>query len=526
MISSCPSIRGLAAAACLVAVLSVVPASAQTVANPDSALAVALSSLEGEPLSLPDAVARALGHATDMLVAEADVGAAEGVLRRERGAFDPVLFGSFTAAEEETPAASPFAGADVLVDETRFTTAGARLKLPFGTELEAAVQTTRLQTNSEFAALNPQYSSVGRLSVTQPLLRGFGPAARGARTAAERDREAARARRSDTQLAVEADVVATYWDLYAAERDLAVRRVIVDQADAFLDQAQHRADAGLVGPSEVATARVFLAEQSLALIDGEERLDEASDRLGTLLGRSPRHETGRFRAMSEPPREVTVRPEDELIRTALARNGALLAARRDLDARRAEASAAGWNALPALDLVGSIGGNGLTGDAQPVVFGADTTLIDTGSGLGESVGEAVRREAPSWSVGVVLEVPIGLREGRGERDRLRAEVVRAEQRVVARERDVREEVRARHRELSHGVRRLELAREGVDASLEQVRVGLVEYENGRTTAFELVRLGADLAAAQQRYSDAVVRTAKAAAELRRLAPAELPEEES
>jgi outer membrane protein TolC len=56
----------------------------------------------------------------------------------------------------------------------------------------------------------------------------------------------------------------------------------------------------------------------------------------------------------------------------------------------------------------------------------------------------------------------------------------------------------------------------VDASLEQVRIGLIEYRNGRTTAFELVRLGADLAAAQQRYSQALVRGAKAAARLRHL----------
>jgi outer membrane protein TolC len=45
---------------------------------------------------------------------------------------------------------------------------------------------------------------------------------------------------------------------------------------------------------------------------------------------------------------------------------------------------------------------------------------------------------------------------------------------------------------------------------------MIEYNNGRTTAFEIVRLAADLATAQQRYSDALVRTASAAAVLRQL----------
>jgi hypothetical protein len=52
-----------------------------------------------------------------------------------------------------------------------------------------------------------------------------------------------------------------------------------------------------------------------------------------------------------------------------------------------------------------------------------------------------------------------------------------------------------------------------------VRIGLIEFSNGRSTAFELVRLGADFAVAQRRYSEALVRTAKASATLRQLTSA-------
>jgi len=60
------------------------------------------------------------------------------------------------------------------------------------------------------------------------------------------------------------------------------------------------------------------------------------------------------------------------------------------------------------------------------------------------------------------------------------------------------------------------ATDGVEAALEQLRVGTIEYRNGRTTAFELVRLGADVATSQERYSQALVSAAKAAADLRYL----------
>ena len=113
-------------------------------------------------------------------------------------------------------------------------------------------------------------------------------------------------------------------------------------------------------------------------------------------------------------------------------------------------------------------------------------------------------------------MPIGFRADAGERDRLSAEADLAEQQSVATRRSVEDRVRVAHRELLHAEKRMTAARSGVDASLEQVRIGVLEYNVGRTTAFELVRLRADLADAQQRYSQALVRAAKAAADLRRL----------
>jgi outer membrane protein TolC len=132
------------------------------------------------------------------------------------------------------------------------------------------------------------------------------------------------------------------------------------------------------------------------------------------------------------------------------------------------------------------------------------------------VRQAMKRTYPTWSVGIEVTVPIGLRTGLGEQDRLDAEVIVAEQRQIQQSRIVEEEVRASYRDLLNGKRRLKAAREGVEAAQEQVRIGLIEFQNGRSTAFELVRLGADFAVAQQRYTQALVRSAKGAANLRQL----------
>jgi outer membrane protein TolC len=488
--------------------------------QPDSALARALRAVEGTPLGLDAAIQLGLENAAEAREARWDLAAARAAVGREKGAFDPEVYAEARRSSEDQPSASFFAGAPVVETDATLTSFGARYLTRWGTDLRASIETTRLETNSSFAFLKPQYDTAGRLEVTQPLLRGFGPGTRSELTAAERELEGAQALHDDRLLEVGARVEEAYWDLYAAERDYAVQQLIRDRAAQFLSDTELRARTGLVGPGSVASARVFLAEQEQALLDRQEQMDAISDRLASLLGRRP--EGVRFRPTAEPPAGFEPLAPDSVVALAARRNRALEQVRQDVRVFRARAAGARWNALPELDFVGSLGGTGLAGTGREVVFGEDTLRTTVSGGYGDTWSQVLQRDFPTWSAGLRLTMPIGLRAGRGERDRLRAEVQAAEQRLVAAERALEAEVRARHRELANADRRVEVARDGVAASEEQVRIGLLEYQNGRSTAFELVRLGADLAAAQQRYSQALVRAAKAAATLRQLTAGAYP----
>jgi outer membrane protein TolC len=366
-------------------------------ANPDSGLAEILAYLPGAPLSLAEAVTAARQGATAGRIAAAELAAATGAVRSEKGAFDPELFGETRWNSEQQPTASFFSGADVLKTKESSYEAGARITLPLGTELTASLNTSRLTTNSAFASLSPQYDTRGQLEVRQPLLNGFGPATRGDLSAAERDLEAARASYENVMLSVRAAVETTYWELYAAERDYAVVQLIRDRAEAFLAEASLRAKAGLVGPDQVANAQVFLAEQEQSLLDSEERLESISDRLGTLMGRRPTGGASRFRASEEPPRDFPLMEEEELIDLALARNLDLQAFERSLGAVRERARAARWRALPTLDLLASLGGNGLAGTGRDIVFpgSSDTLRTKVSGGFGESWAK-VRDPPGAW----------------------------------------------------------------------------------------------------------------------------------
>lgn len=496
-------------------------------ANPDSALAVVLGQLAGEPLTLEQALLAAADGSVAARTARAELDAARAALRREQGAFDPELFGETGRSSADQPTASFFAGADVLRTERTAGTLGARWRLRWGTELTAALDGVKTETNNAFASLDPEYSTSGRLSLRQPLLKGAGAAAAPALAVQRRAYEAAQAAHEDAVLAVRADVETAYWELHAAMRDLGVQRLIRERAAALLAEAATRASAGLVGPNQVANARTFLAEQEQAVLDREEALDAAADRLGSLIGRRPAGGAPRFLAASEPPAGFPAPDEEALVARALAANHELRAAERAVAAWGEQVRAAERNVLPRLDLLGSLGGSGLAGAGRDIVlpFGdqPETLRTATTGGWGESLDQVLRRSYPDWSVGLSFSLPLGGRADRGERDRLRAETARAEHLLEGQRRALADRVRASCRELRHGAQRLAAAREGVAAAEEQARIGLLEYHSGRTTAFELVRLSADLAAAQQRYSQALVRAARAAAVLRRLTANGYPE---
>ncbi len=485
-------------------------------ASPDSALQAILDTLGGTRLPLNEAVRYALGNATAVRTAEAVFMAATGASRREAGYFDPLLFFTFNRLSQDQATASFFSGAPVLSTAQNTASGGLRMNLAIGTSIEASLGTVKLETNSAFASLNPQYTAFGNLSVRQPLLGGLFVSAHKNASKADRDLDAAKARYDQEVLAVSTQVEQTYWDLYASERDYAVQRLTRDRAEAFLRDTETRARTGLIGPDQVANARTFLAEQEILMLDREEQLDRLSDQFAALIGKRPEAGRLRFVVVDNPPDDFPVEEVEVLVARAMQSNLSVQAAKADVEARRALANAASWEALPRLDLVGSLGGNGLSGTARDVYFGADTLRTTRGGTFADAVKQALRREFPSWSIGVELSVPIGWRSGSGERDRLESEVLIAEQRQIQQERMLDEEVRASYRDVANGRRRLKAAREGVEAAQEQVRIGLIEFQNGRSTAFELVRLGADFAVAQQRYSQALVRSAKAAANLRKL----------
>ncbi len=490
---------------------------AQNIVNPDSALQIILNNLQGTKITLIQTEQYAKENSTSIRIAEAGYKASVGALRRERGAFDPEFYFNLNYQNTKSPEASFFAGASVLSTQQTDASTGLRLNLPIGTELDLSLNSTRLKTNSSFAFLNPEYDAFGSLTLRQPLLSGFTASARKDLKQAELNADASKSKYDQEVLRTNSMIEEAYWNLYTAERNYAVQKLTLDRAESVLKEAQLREKAGLVGPNQVANAKTFWAEQKLFLIDREEDLDTQSDNLAVLIGKRPDGNENRFITIDNPPSSFPLQPVDDLVEYTLKSNLDIQAAQNNIEIANALVDAASWKALPQVDLIGSVSSNGLGGTPQEVSFpGIDPLQTTSGGSFGDVVSQVFKRKFPGWSIGVEVSVPIGFRSGLGEKDRLEAGSLSAQESYIALSRQLEQKVRTSYRELEHGNDRLKASREGVDAAQEQVRIGMIEFKNGRLSAFELVRLSEDFAVAQQRYSDALVKTVKAAANLKQL----------
>ena len=66
---------------------------------------------------------------------------------------------------------------------------------------------------------------------------------------------------------------------------------------------------------------------------------------------------------------------------------------------RGLAGAARWNALPTLDVVGALGGNGLSGTGRDVIFGADTLRTSVRGGFSDTWAQVRERQLPDLERG-------------------------------------------------------------------------------------------------------------------------------
>jgi outer membrane protein TolC len=208
--------------------------------------------------------------------------AAERVSEQE-ARFESAFYSNMTYSTTDTPTSTTLTGSQV--DYSRVNL-GVEVPLRTGGTLTFDMADSRTKTDNTFSTLDPSYISDFSISISQPLLRNAGT-----RVNTYAIRLAGYEQQIiDTQTKLElirviANADRWYWRLYAARRELDVRKKEYDLAKAQLEQAQRFVDVGARSMIEIIRAEAGAAERLEAIITAENNLRDRERELKKLLNK-------------------------------------------------------------------------------------------------------------------------------------------------------------------------------------------------------------------------------------------------
>ncbi|MHC4172179.1 MAG: TolC family protein [Planctomycetota bacterium] len=204
----------------------------------------------------------------------------------EEARFEAAFFSNIRYAATDTPVASTLDITGSKVDYFS-TDLGVQVPLRTGGTVTFDLADSRTKTDSAYATFNPSYSSDLSVSISQPLLRGAGNRANThAIRIAEYERQITDARTKLEVIRVIAAVDRVYWRLYAARRELDVRKKQYDLAKAQLEQARRFVRSGERAQIEVIRAEAGVAQRLEAIIVAENNLRDRERELKRVLNKA------------------------------------------------------------------------------------------------------------------------------------------------------------------------------------------------------------------------------------------------
>ena len=345
----------------------------------------------------------------------------------EKSIFDPSLTFEFKKRYTITPAGtstSTFFQPLQTLDNRDYDFSLMKL-LRTGAELEMSFLNNRLTNSVPNQVLKPSYRPHLEFSLTQPLLRDFGWGLTTIFVRIAENRQDISSLDYQVQLARFIQrITQAYWGLFFARENLGVQKKGREWAEALLKAAEARVRAGALAPVAVIEAQAELARREEQVIIAENDIDVARTHLRLMLNLNP-EKTFLPRAV-EPNDNPSVEPfplnRAGSMESALTRRPEILSAGLAVENQSLQTRYAENQLLPRLDLKAGAGLTGLAGNLKP---GTDspfpgnywTALDRMGSG-----------DFYNYSIGVVLQIPLGNAQARGKYAQARIELGQAQAR--------------------------------------------------------------------------------------------------
>jgi len=450
-------------------------------------------------LNATDCLTIALQSNLDISISKYDPLISEATVTQAMGEFDPLWSLNVLESEEKTPTPAQYrlfgAPPSIWARTTNFDTTfqgkaptGTTYSLNFGS-IRSESTYTRARGGGE-----PEYRGMADLTLTQPLLNGFGLNVNLAQIRiAKNNKQMSDEALAQTVMDTVSQVLGAYWDLVFARENLGVARQSLRNARDLVEQNKLRVEVGTAASIEVRQAEAGVKKREAEVISAIALIRDAEDVLKLMLNV---HENTELWSQAVVPADkptliMRALDEDLSYATALQKRPELAQARKGVENSEVLVRLNRNALLPTINLQGSYGFNSLR------------------NGFNEEVDYLVRGDDWKFFYGVVGMIPVGNRLAKGqylqsqyERDKMQLAVRKVQQTIRV---DVRSAIR-RVETNSKLVETDAVATKLQERALEDEKK---RYEVGVSTSYRVLEFEEDLARAKSNELKALVDYRKA-----------------
>lgn len=465
-------------------------------------------SMAGEPMELPlvSALATGITRNLDLKATRVNVPVRSQDVTVGESVFDPTFSAQVYGTEVKNLTGGILTGMEYERNGSLGVQAGVSKRFELGTESSVSLETGRTTDNSLVDALDPNYKSRFVLNLTQPLLRDFGREVNTAnvRISENRVKEASYGVLDAAQrvgLAIEN----AYWSLSAAQAVVRLREESMDLARELTAYNEKRLAKGMITITEKAESESAAAAREEQVIAARQQAEVVMNNLKDLLEIRMGDELfGKtlLAAPLPPPEEDAPSPADAV--------GAAMENRPDLMARRLAVSDQDIRLSylrnqkhPRIDLVLTLGANGLSGRDRPAnLFGPSihSPLVGEYSDSWTTMADV---DGYEWKAGLRYSQPIGNRAAKARARQAeweKAQVVYSAKRL---EGTVETEVQNALVDVVRGRERVAVSESSVRLAEETLAQEMRRLSAGLSDSFHVLRFQDDLVAARVRRVQAL-----------------------
>jgi outer membrane protein TolC len=337
---------------------------------------------------------------------------------------EPLAFVSWQASHQTRPLTSSVStGTNYLISSAHSLNYGVQKSFITGTRVTANLYQQSLSQNAPANSYNPSLTGNAEISISQPLLQGFGVATnRRTITIAKNNLTVADLNFRLQVIATVKNVIDLYWDLVSLNDNLRAKQRALEIAQKLYDDNRKRLGIGAIAPIDIVqaeagvqTAQLDQRQASAQVLQQELILKSALTRTGVDSATVLDAHIVPTDSIQVPESEA-IRPIQDMVAEALSSRSELRVSQINMENSRINMKGVKNAMRPGLDVFVDMQNNALAGAVNnlPIPVGADgLPLFSRGTtnsyflgNWGTVFSQLLGRNFPTYSAGFNLNIPL------------------------------------------------------------------------------------------------------------------------